>query len=70
MMRHYFLFLILLLFVFGSVSSLADTTPSKTPMNEASVAVMDQSSTALQLGLQAAFSEVMMKMSGNAKIMD
>ena len=45
-------------------------TPAQKPIvNEAQVAVLDESSNALQLGLQAAFSEVMIKMTGNPKIM-
>lgn len=54
------------------VPSTASPSPApSTPtfQNEATVAVSDQSSIALQLALQAAFSEVMIKSTGDAKIM-
>lgn len=44
-------------------------TPAPLPLSQAEVAVADQSAPALQLGLQAAFAEVMVKMSGNPNIM-
>jgi hypothetical protein len=53
----------------------AASTPTAAPapapkvLNQATVVVADQSATALQLGIQAAFSEVMIKMSGNPQIM-
>lgn len=48
----------------------ATPAPAVLPANEASVTVADQSPTALQLGLQAAYSEVMVKMSGDANVMN
>lgn len=44
------------------------TTPSL--VNTAQVSVLDESSTATQVGLKAAFSEVMIKLSGNPDIMN
>lgn len=53
----------------------ADTQPGSPPttpavfINTAQVAVMDESSTATQLGLQAAFADVLIKITGNPQIM-
>src|SRR3990167_503279 len=76
-------FLLISLFFFGLFFQLANAlytfaptqsimpqqTPAVTPLNETTVAVTDQSAEALQVCLQAAFSDVMMKMSGNPRIM-
>ncbi|MDP1574787.1 MAG: DUF2066 domain-containing protein [Coxiellaceae bacterium] len=52
-------------------TSAVPITPAQKPIvNEVQVAVLDESSNALQLGLQAAFSEVMIKMTGDPKVMD
>lgn len=43
--------------------------PQKPIVNEVQVSVTDEGPAALQLGLQAAFSEVMLKMTGDPKVM-
>src|SRR3990167_3381629 len=70
---------IIIILIFVSSAVFADVTMSPapaltptlqtTPLNETTVAIADQSATSLQLGLQAAFSDVMVKMSGNPAIM-
>lgn len=67
-MRNHIKIFLVCFAIFYSALSLADSVSMANPAS-ATVAVTDRSAPALQLALQSAFSEVMVKMSGNPNVM-